>query len=105
MTYDEQIERLTKNPSQINSDWMFALGLFKFIGGTAPRESGCLTQIRCEQDKFKAVINGEVDEKLTLEIANDDRLPFDSNDITVEHLPVFKEWQERIDKLQTTSAD
>lgn len=52
---------------------------------------GCLTLVRC----------GSMDAQtpeLTDAIRADERLPLQVDDITREHLPVFAEWQRRIDK-------
>lgn len=105
--YDVQIASLTKNPALIERQWSEAEGLFKCIGGMAHPEAGCLTMIRNSQDGKHwlgrmAVINGVVDDKLTQEIREDERIPTKCADIKVEHLPIFKEWQERIDKLQNS---
>lgn len=103
MTYDEQIAYLTKNPARIENYWCAGIGLFKIIN-TTPKfigNAGCLTTIRAYPGVNKAYVNGIVDEQLTQEIADDDRIPKRSEDIKIEHLTIFKEWQERIDKLQT----
>lgn len=105
--YDKQIKDLTENPWKIMSAWYMGKGLFKYVGRLKYESddleytSGCLTMIRKNPSYYKALINGEVDEHLTQEIANDNRLPLDPERIkTEEHLLAFKEWQERIDKLQ-----
>jgi len=105
-TYDEQIAYLKENPDAIYSHWdrptQFG-PLFKKVT-LEPRiinfKCGCLTQIRNDVDKF-AYIQGEMNFDLTDEIRNDERIPKHGSYITIEDLPVFKEWQERIDKLQT----
>lgn len=103
--YDEQIEHLTKNPQLIELHWISAKGLFKCIGkdiiGVA--YAGCLTTIKRYPDNstpIKAIINGHVHEGITQAIIADERIPARYTDITVEMLPVFKEWQERIDEMQ-----
>ncbi len=100
MTYDEQIAYLTENPDKISDQWMKGIGLFRILG---PYNgfSGCLTTIRHSKGSDNVYINGKPDEMLAKEIAADERLPMTDTDITIESLPVFKEWQERIDKLQT----
>ncbi len=102
--YDEQIIELTKHPNRISSHWMAAQGLFKFIGEDISNvSSGCLTMIRSQSGRHfptKAIIKGRVDEELTQAIINDSRIPKSDLEIEVSHLPVFKEWQEKIDKLQ-----
>ena len=112
MSYDEQIVELTKNPDKIYEAWNtpvyfnnYGKTLFDKIGSEIdasglPLTTGCLTQIR-SSETYAAFIKGELDKELTNEIRADHRLPDNGYDITVEHLPIFKEWQERIDKLQT----
>lgn len=51
---------------------------------------GCLTQIRIGAGE------GWTDE-LTTEIRADERIPKNSGDITREHIPVFQEWQRKLD--------
>lgn len=101
--YDAQIKRLTDNPRNIPNEWSACEGLFAYVGDMKHPDSGCLTMIRNGKGKrYKAVIKGEVDEELTLEIVNDDRIPPCSYGIRPEHLSVFKEWQERIHELQNS---
>jgi hypothetical protein len=102
--YNEQIEELTKNPELIISDWARGRGLFKILGkdsreGTYYRSSGCITMIKDDPNMFKAIVRGVVNEELTEEIANDQRVPSQSDDITVESLPIFKYYQEKFDAL------
>lgn len=99
--YDEQIKYLTDCPSGITLEWACAKGLFKFVGEDCIG-TGCLTMIRDNPRERKAFIKGIQNDELTVEIANDERIPKKYWDITVEHLPVFKEWQERIDLMQKT---
>lgn len=98
--YQAQIDRLKEEPSSIYREWNDAEGLFKFIGDRENATSGCLTMIRRENREYKAIINGWCDEELTNEIKDDERIPKDARNIGVEHLEVFREWQERLDKLQ-----
>lgn len=109
--YDEEIERLTKDPDEIGRSWGHVDPLFKYADGGGPddpllydektgRSSGCLTMIRSNLQDNGAFIKGRLDLALTAEIAADERLPKCSTDITLEHLPVFAEWQRRIDALQ-----
>lgn len=100
MTYDEQIVLLTKNPDKIANHWFSSYGLFKFVSDTDLSEKcGCLTMIRKFPNKHTAVIKGQFNEEITKEIANDLRIPTDVEFITVASLSIFKEWQERLDKL------
>src|SRR6187402_3166922 len=99
--YDKQIEHLTKYPAEIPLHWGQGVGLFKVIGAGLGLHAGCLTTIR-DADPLvmdKAYINGVIDEDITNAIKNDERLPKKNLDIKIEHLPIFKEWQEKIDKL------
>jgi hypothetical protein len=104
--YDAQIAKLTKNPKLIPIEWQMGNGLFKVIGNNQIDDchAGCLTTIRDADPSVmdKAYINGEYDPVLTKQIRDDNRLPRYVRDITVEMLPVFKEWQEKIDKMQNT---
>jgi hypothetical protein len=55
---------------------------------------GCLTQIRSDPNYY-----GAATMDLTNEIAADDRIPCNPYDITPEDLPVFAEWQRKIDAM------
>jgi hypothetical protein len=108
--YDNEIQLLTNEPILIYDSWGFGDPLFRFIGSRGDTHqlddntyndihAGCLTQIR--KNKYKgAFINGKYEEELTNEIRNDERIPTEGASITVEHLPVFAEWQRRIDILE-----
>lgn len=99
--YDAQINRLTKEPRLIPHEWGIGRGLFNFASDSnaaTHTDCGCITMIRT--GKYRAYTNGRPDEALTAEIAADVRIPKDAADITPEHLPVFKEWQERLDVLR-----
>lgn len=107
--YDEQMETLNKNPNYIHSHWMCGKGIFAWVGECPDDNpdimSGCLTQIRNKTlglIDVKAIINGMVDEKLTEEITNDERIPMSIKDVTIEHLPIFLEWRLKIDALEET---
>lgn len=94
--YDEQIERLKSSPpEEIREEWADSEGLFQYATRSGNEEAfgGCLTQIR--RDSYRCV-PGRPD--LTEAIRADERIPRDSFDIRVEHLPVFREWQERLDR-------
>lgn len=102
--YKEQAEYLTVFPKKIYSHWADGIGMFKLIGKRGDGISGCLTMIRLDPSEWKAKINGEIDENLTKEIAEDKRLPANVDSIEPKHFPVFIEWQERIDKLQNVEV-
>jgi hypothetical protein len=114
--YNEQIEYLTKNPNQIANDWSTGKGLFKRIGNDKYNEhymSGCLTMIRNHpfynntlNDALMPVvafINNKPNFELTKEIIEDERIPVSVLRIRSEHLPVFAEWQRKIDAMQNNS--
>lgn len=109
-TYDKQIEYLINNPGKIFDQWVDALGLFKYAGyesgqkpafkhGIDSTYPGCLTQIR-GNFRAKVSIKGIIDEDITMAIKKDTRLPSCGSKIEIKHLPVFKEWQEKVDALQ-----
>lgn len=91
--YDLAIESLTANPEKIHEAWndptRFKEGcLFMY----ADNSSGCLTQIRYQPWRYGRRL------AQATEIVADERIPEDPNEITVETLPVFAEWQRRLDK-------
>lgn len=92
--YDKEIAELTANPNEIYMHWVCASPLFQF----ATRRSlgsligcGCLTQVR------SLAFEAETPE-LTASVRADKRIPKYAQDISVEDLPVFAEWQRRLDK-------
>jgi len=102
--YDEAVEYLRENPRTIIKNWSSpkskeSLGgcLFAYADKTGQgiQGSGCLTMLR-GRNKSNYKVPGRPD--LTQEIQNDDRLPESADDITLSHLPVFAEWQRRLDK-------
>lgn len=91
--YDLAIEFLTANPEQIpdawNIPWSHEAGcLFAYTNSS----SGCLTQIRGTPDYYGGTL------AQAAEIAADERIPENSSKITVKSLPVFAEWQRRLDR-------
>lgn len=99
--YDEAISYLTENPDQIQNSWnaphsYFAGCLFMYVSKDTSSydDIGCLTTIR-RNDGFGRVA---CTRELTEAIRADERIPKKVNDIKVEHLSVFAEWQRRIDK-------
>lgn len=105
--YDEEIEFLTKRPHFIVDHWANARPLFRIIGNTSVN-SGCPTMIRkCGMatilhsgNKLSAFIKGKLNEEITKGIMMDERLPGDPYGIEVKHLPVFAEWQRKVDELE-----
>lgn len=66
--------------------------LFKFAGDRHIQKVGCLTMIRNGGYFVAETI------ELTVAIRADKRLPKDKKSITRESLPVFAEWQRRLDR-------
>jgi hypothetical protein len=105
--YDEAIAFLTANPHKISECWMapdnlLAGELFQFVTPSGLydsndymteqcRKPGCLSQIRADRGLAWTP-------ELTKEVKKDERIPADEYQIGVEHLPVFAEWQRRLDK-------
>jgi hypothetical protein len=100
--YDRAIEWLTQNPDEIERAWgqpeFTPVGccLFQYANSSGYIRSsvngvcGCLTEVR------RGNWSAETAE-LTNAIRADIRLPRSGATITVEHLPVFAEWQRRLD--------
>lgn len=95
--YDEAVEFLIENDQLIYNSWNHpysTLGGILFIYA-APKKNiiacGCLTQI-------KKGHMGCSDNEITKQIQADNRLPDNVTAIKREHLPVFAEWQRRLDK-------
>ena len=103
--YDRAIEYLTAHPEKIPYAWVNApvhedeadpdirgVEDMRCLFAATAAGYGCLTQIRCGSI-------GPTPE-ITAAIRADDRIPTNENEITVEDLPVFAEWQRRIDALE-----
>lgn len=99
--YDIAIEFLTKHPEHIENAWFFpapnkleevnqAHCLFQVVGDC--NNFGCLTQIKYYAQAYKACTP-----ELTEQIIADERIP-NSHLIKVTDLPIFAEWQRRLDK-------
>lgn len=101
--YDEAVAYLTANPDKIYGAWIGPNRnpggrLFYYVmpnvQGTPWRNDGkacgCLSMI-CGNDYHAWT------DELTEEIRGDDRIPKTGSDVRVEHLPVFAEWQRRLD--------
>lgn len=89
--YDKQIEYLLACrdfDTAVWHDWVDGIGLFKPTGPCC----GCLTQIR----RSNGVSRGPTPE-LTKAIRADKRIPMLHTGITKKNLPVFAEWQRKID--------
>lgn len=100
--YDQAIEYLNEHPNEIIEAWgdVFkhrAGCLFNFVSTKedfiSKVDIGCLTQIRKDPTRFKALT-----QELTAQISEDERIPKSPVDIQLTDLPVFVEWQRRLDK-------
>ena len=127
--YDAAIEYLTRNPDEIREAWGSPREyegrggeLFGFVGpdwgsnnnrydvrGDVSGTCGCLQQIRLAYKSEEVEYMNELDStdmalsywpRQWARIAMDRRLPWDEDKIGVEHLPVFAEWQRKIDDLR-----
>lgn len=112
--YDEAIAYLTAHPEEIYSAWCDAGetdGNHKGLPGVelfamARRDGkdsyqngcGCLTMIR--NSEFRQVVSADQEKshRLTQAIRADHRLPCSGSLITPADLPVFAEWQRRLDR-------
>ena len=126
--YDDAIAYLTENPEDIHDAWSDPEEwegrggeLFGFVGpdwkdnsntvayrGEVSGTCGCLQQIRAAYKSEKCGMYALDDTNMTLShwpdlwerIARDRRLPADSSDIGLEDLPVFAEWQRKLDVMR-----
>lgn len=97
--YDKAIAYLTENPGAIYNSWENAYNslatpascLFKSTKPGDCGEFGCLTQVKIGD--LPAITPA-----ITKAIRADRRIPKSGSAITLEHLPVFAEWQRRLDK-------
>jgi len=100
--YDEEVAYLTEFSGYIHHAWNAANPLFGFVSmtgdeWTGDQQCGCLTQIRVGDKEAWLP-------ELTKEIRADERIPTDAHDITVEDLPVFAEWQRKLDEIREERA-
>jgi len=95
--YDAHIAQLTKSPQRMLSEWTSARGLFKMVSGAGTSYAACPIMLR---NNYQTVATGNVTEEIIAEIRKDERLPKKAEELTLAHLPILKEWQERIDKLK-----
>jgi hypothetical protein len=96
--YDKAVAYLTKHPDEIIHAWRNPEGepggrLFQFVGTTDGygESCGCLTEV-------KDGIRRAQTPALTKAIRADIRIPKGPQWLTAKDLPVFAEWQRRLDK-------
>lgn len=87
--YDAEIARLSANPDDIYDSWVAGKPLFAVLPGTCV----CLTILRNCSWSPK--------DKIQTAIKSDERIPKHVQDIKVSDLPVFAEWQRRLDATLT----
>jgi hypothetical protein len=91
--YDLAIEFLTQNPDKIWDAWNHpAVNEGGCLFMYAHHSTGCLTQIRSAAEDYCGSPLPQI-----AEIIADERIPERSANITVESLPVFAEWQRKLD--------
>lgn len=94
--YDKEIKRLSKDPDKIYSAWLYGDDHSPLFDAAGPRRDGvncgCLTQVK--RGMYLAS-----SKRLTAAIQADARIPSNPHKITPEHLPVFAEWQRKLDKM------
>ena len=102
--YDKAVKYLERHPEEINEAWgspttydrskgdHIAGCLFMIAGNENTHNCGCLTQVR------GSTVSVALTPALTKAIRKDKRIPKSPDLITVEDLPVFAEWQRKIDK-------
>lgn len=116
--YDAAIAYLQDHPGEIHEAWNHpcfhpAGCLFRYVHNRERVKccAGCLTQIRAGGGVVAAGRDGLGDPKLTREIRADERIPKSPHAITLDDLPVFAEWNRRLDQeldrepLQETNDD
>lgn len=105
LKYQKDIDTLTAHPETILIVWGDP-NRFGGSGGNLFRcvepvdvdtPAGCLTQIRAMPFLVAKTFGDVEDAALTAAIRGDDRIPPKPEDIKVEDLPIFAEWQEFID--------
>jgi hypothetical protein len=96
--YDKAVQHLTQNPGEIYMSWRFPGEfpggcLFNFAGDKDRygERCGCLTQVKDKVSRAQTPA-------LTKAIRADARIPKGPQWITAKDLPVFAEWQRRLDK-------
>lgn len=106
--YDRAIAYLTEHPDEIQDAWCVptyhcnaelrqAHDLFLYATPSGNREErdglecGCLSLIRSE-------VGVAWTDALTEAIRADARIPIDERKVTVQDLPVFAEWQRKLDR-------
>ena len=89
--FKKAVYRAWEDPAGDESGCLFSFVTPNSNSMCQGKDHGCLTQV-------KLGLYPAYTEALTKAIREDERIPDKWDGITPETLPVFKEWQERIDK-------
>lgn len=109
--HDKQLVRLTETPRQISHEWSHGMGFFGGVGisdlhsSMADNPYICLTRMKLHLFNNKPVyliVKGKPDMELTEELRNDNRIPRNGASVNSDNLKYFKEWWEKLDKLNGT---
>ena len=92
--YDEEVEYLKENPKKIKDHWNVWSPLFRSADGKKKfgESIGCLTQIKAGT---KTSGFSELDDR----IKADNNIPDNPDNITVDHLDTFAQYQRKLDEL------
>ncbi len=105
--YDAAIKLLQEDPSEITKAW----GYFRShpagcLFATVPGIGVCLTQIRKGMGRVDGPFESwKSDHALTQRIEGDERIPANEDEITVDMLPMFAEYQREFEPLRGVVAD
>jgi hypothetical protein len=109
--YDHAMAHLGSHPDQIYDAWSDVNGhpagcLFAYVspdghfdGTPNGKARGCLTQIKLDPYRYEAWTD-----ELNCAIAADSRIPASPHSLVLADLPIFAEWQRRIDKALNRSV-
>ena len=113
-TYQAAVAFLEKNPEKIFDAWTDPFikqggSLFVFVSpsgideelpGVGIGSTACLTQLKGTHNDINKLpgLPNRVGARLLKKLRADDRIPSDQDNITVESLPAFDEWQKRFDE-------
>ena len=97
--HPEEIYDAWANPQAHEAGCLFMWATRRLVCGEPEDDRvGCLTQIRQDSRLGFAYARVADSWELTAQIRDDDRIPIHEHEITLENLPVFAEWQRRLDR-------
>lgn len=109
--YDAAIKYLADNPHEIEIAWRspskhiagclfaFAITIDTGVRATGALAYGCLTQIRLHAGYGVTAPTVKLADELTRAIKADQRIPLHPHNIMPDNLPVFAEWQRKLDMV------